>query len=77
MELSRAPRARDILWAGVADCVASPSSEGAGEWSGGVPWGEREIGASSTPVMCVGWATRREIAAFCRDPTVRSVDAWR
>jgi hypothetical protein len=78
VELSTAPRARDVLWAGVADCIPTPSMDGAGSWTGDIPWGAREIGPSSSiPAMCVGWTTRREIAYWCRDPTVRSVEAWR
>jgi hypothetical protein len=78
VELSTAPRARDVLWAGVAGCVPGPSMAGGGSWAGDVPWGEREIGQpSSFPAMCVGWTTRREIVGWCGDPTVRSVEAWR
>jgi hypothetical protein len=77
VELSVPPRARDVLWAGVADCLPSPSIAGAGEPSGGVPWVEWELEHPLVlPVMCVGWATRHEVARWCNDETIRHVEAW-
>jgi hypothetical protein len=77
VELSNAPRARDLLQTGLADCVASPSLSGAGSWSGNLPWDEEAMQLSSDlPVFCVGWATRRQIVGWCSDPTVRSVERW-
>jgi hypothetical protein len=73
VEVSRVPRTQDVLWAGFAGCLGTPAID---PWSGMVPWGEREIGPSSLPVMCLGWAGRRQIIAWCDDPVVRSIEAW-
>jgi hypothetical protein len=73
VEVSRVPRTQDLLWAGFAGCLGTPQIE---PWSSMTPWGEREIGPSSLPVMCVGWASPRQIIAWCDDPVVGSVEAW-
>lgn len=78
VELSARPRARDVLWAGVADCIPSPSVAGASESASGVPWDQWEMAHPfQLPVMCVGWATRAEVAHWCGDYSVLSVEAWR
>jgi hypothetical protein len=76
VEMSRAPLARDLLQAGVADCVSDPALSGDGSPSGGLPWAEREMGLSRMPVMCVGYATREQIGRWCGDSVVRSVEPW-
>jgi hypothetical protein len=78
VELSKAPRVQDLLQAGVTACMPSEPLAVEHGVSPDVSWGNYEIGpASALPVTCVGWATRKEIARWCADPTFRSIDAWR
>ena len=73
VEVSRVPRAQDLLLAGFASCLGTPAVD---PWSGQIPWEAREIGPPLLPVMCPGWARPRQIIAWCDDPVVRSIEAW-
>jgi hypothetical protein len=71
-----APRAGDVLQAGVADCTPAPAMLASGSAAPAIPWGEYENGPSQLPATCVGWATRAAIARWCDDPAVHRVDVW-
>lgn len=77
VELSRAPRERDMLQAGVTACTPSESLAVQHNASPDVSWGEYESGApAAVPVMCFSLASRREVARWCGDPTFRRIEAW-
>jgi hypothetical protein len=73
------PRARDLLWIGLADCLGQPNpGEGAGAWSGSMSWNAyaQENPWDGAGATCVGWGSTAQIDRWCRDHSVRGIEVW-
>jgi hypothetical protein len=71
-----------LLWIGLADCLGTPTAGAtAGTWQGGVPWSlyantTSTNGWDGAGATCVGWGTKVQVERWCRDWSVRGIDAW-